>query len=80
MSFKDTLEKTRETLRESNRSNLAHAFLRVEEREEELREQLGKFAALKTEIELAGDESALIDQNSATRVRELHNRSMKDWL
>lgn len=80
MSFKDTLDKTREILRESNRSNLAHAFLRVEEREEELREQLEKFAALKAEIEAAGDESALIDQNSATKVRELHTRSMKDWL
>lgn len=80
MTFKDTLNETRELLRKSNRQNLAHAYLRAEERIAEFKEQIKKWEALLAEIEANGDESAWIDQNSANKVRELYNRAHQDWL
>lgn len=80
MSFKDTLNETREILRKSNRQNLAHAYLEAEEKIAEFKEQIKKWEALLKEIEANGDESEWIDQNSANKVRELYNRAHQDWL
>lgn len=80
MSFKDTLNETRELLRKSNRANLAHAYLRAEERISDLEAQIIKWKGFLKEIEDAGDESKWIDQNSANLVKEIHERSYKEWL
>ena len=80
MSFKDELNGLRETLRKSNRQNLAHAYLKTEESIRDLEAQIVKRKALLEEIEKNGDESEWIDENSATKVAELYNRAHKDWL
>lgn len=80
MSFKDTLSELRDTLRKSNRHNLAHAYLKNEEYIRNLEDQIVKRKALLEEIEKNGDEAEWIDENSATKVRELYDRAHKDWL
>lgn len=80
MNFKDTLTELRDTLRKSNRQNLAHAYLKNEEYIRDLEKQIVKRKALQEEIEANGDESEWIDENSATKVRELYERAHKDWL
>lgn len=77
MSFKDALNETRELLR---KSNLAHAYLRAEEKIANLKEQVAKWEAFLLEIETAGDESKWIDQDSSTLIKEIYERSYKDWL
>lgn len=79
MSFKDTLTDLRDTLRSSNRQNLAHAYLRVEENITDLKKKILEQEELLKEIEEAGDESQWIDQNSATLVKGLHDRAHKGW-
>lgn len=79
-SFKEELNELRDTLRKSNRQNLAHAYLKNEEYIRDLEEQIEKRKALLAEIEKNGDESEWIDQNSATKIRELYNRAHNDWL
>lgn len=80
MSFKDTLNNLRDTIRESNRQNLAHAYLKNEEYIRDLEEQIVKRKALLEEIEKNGDESTWIDEASASKISELYNRAHKDWL
>lgn len=80
MSFKDTLNETRELLRKSNRQNLAHAYLKTEGHIAELEEQIAKRREILAQIEAAGDEAGWIDQESASKIQKIFNTAHRDWL
>ena len=75
MGFKDSLAETRESLIKSNHSNLAHSYLRVEERLNFLRKEIEKGTALLREIEEAADTPEILQDASGVETNRLYNKA-----
>lgn len=77
MAFKDILNDTKESLVKGNQSNLAHAYLYVEESIQEHLKMVEKLQRLKAEIEEAGDSPEVLNDASGAVTKELYERAMK---
>jgi hypothetical protein len=76
MSFKDRLAKTRQTLVDSNQDNLAHAYLYLEQAEEEVKKHLAKLAELRAKLEAMGDDEAIAKDADGSATRALYDEAM----
>lgn len=77
-TFADRLSATRDVLAKSNQDNLAHAYLYLEEAEKKAQDWLRKLAALRAEIEAAGDTDTVLQDASGVATKDLYDRAMRE--
>lgn len=83
-NFKDVLAAERAVLVKSNQTNLANAYLHLEQAEEAAKEYLHDLAELRLDIEHLGDQTLLAKDADGSATRRLYEKARKlagklDW-